>query len=306
MCSSWPQFLPAARELCKIAQMSGWPDLQILHAIAATGSLSGAGRMLGVRHTTVGRRLDELERRMGGRLVDRMPRGAVLTPLGRNLADVAAGIDDLMATASRKARGVPGLIEGAVSITAPPLLCVTVLAPGLAPLLQRHPGLSLTVESSTILASLFRSEADIALRLGDPVEPSLLARRIGTVRLALYSAAGLPTLPQQEWRFIGYSASLSHMPHHRWFEEFVAGRQVVFRTNDVHTHREASASGIGIAMLPRALADSDRRLARIAEYEPPERPIWLLVHPDVRRSPAVGTVIDHLTALFASDDRFSR
>jgi len=286
--------------------MPGWPDLQILHAIAVTGSLAGAGRMLGVRHTTVGRRLDELERAVGGKLVDRMPRGTVLTPLGLNLADIAAGVNDMMATAGRKARGGVDEIAGTVSVTAPPLLSTAILAPGLPPLLERHPALSVVVESNSAVASLIRSEADVALRLGDPIEPSLLSRRIGTVRLGLYSAIERVPQLESDWRFVGYSASLAHLPHHRWFEDFVAERTVAFRTNDVHAHREAAAAGVGLAMLPCAIADHDARLVRIAGYEPPARPLWLLVHPDVRRSSAVGVVIDHLAEIFANDARFSR
>ena len=286
--------------------MSDWPDLQILHAIAATGSLAGAGRMLGVRHTTVGRRLDELERRVGGKLVDRMPRGAVLTPIGHELADVAATVDEMMAAAARKARGETAEVAGTVSITAVPLLATMVVAPGLAPLLARHPALTLVVEANPSVASLIRSEADIALRLGDPTEPTLLSRRIGTMRLGLYATAEATSPPQGDWRFIGYSAALAHLPHHRWFEDYVGERMVGFRTNDVHAQREAAAAGIGIAMLPCAIADEDNRLERVPGDEPPERPLWLLVHPDIRRSAAVGVVIDHLADIFAKDARFAR
>ena len=212
----------------------------------------------------------------------------------------------MMATVGRKARGDLDDITGTVSVTAPPMLSTAILAPGLAPLLNRHPALSVVVESSSATASLIRSEADIALRLGDPIEPSLLSRRIGTVRLGLYSAVGRVPQPEPEWRFVGYSASLAHLPHHRWFEDLVAERMVAFRTNDVHAHREAAAAGIGVAMLPCAIADHDTRLARIAGHEPPARPLWLLVHPDIRRSSAVGAVIDHLAEIFANDARFSR
>jgi DNA-binding transcriptional LysR family regulator len=286
--------------------MSSWPDLQVLHVIALTGSLAGAGRMLGVRHTTVGRRLDDLERLAGGKLVDRMSRGTVLTSLGRELAEVAAGIDEMMATAGRKARSDLGEVAGMVSVAAPPLLSTAILAPGLAALLKRHPALSVVVESSSTVASLIRSEADIALRLGDPVGPSLLSRRLGTVRLGLYATLEKANQPESDWQFIGYSASLAHLPHHKWLEDFAGDRPVAFRTNDVHAQREAAASGIGIAMLPCAIAKDDRRLVRVGGHEPPARPLWLLVHPDIRRSSAVSAVIDHLVEIFASDTRFQR
>jgi DNA-binding transcriptional LysR family regulator len=283
-----------------------WPDLQVLHAIAAAGSLAGAGRILGVRHTTVGRRLDELERLAGAKLVDRLPGGALLTPLGDELAAVAADVETLMASAGRKLRGDPGEITGTVSVTAPPLLATDVIAPGLAPLLARHPTLVVDLEASASVASLIRNEADIALRLGDPSEPSLLSQRIATVRLALYATPDIARQPPTEWRFIGYGPSLAHLPHQRWLEEQVGTRAVALRTNDVHAQLAAVASGLGVAMLPCALADRDPRLVRIAGDGPPARPLWLLVHPDIRRSAAVTVVIDHLVALFAQDGRFAR
>jgi len=285
--------------------MSDWPDLQILHAIAGAGSLAGAGRALGVRHTTVGRRLDALERLTGTKLVDRLPRGVSLTAKGSELAAVAAIVEELMATAGRKARGELGEITGTVTITAPPLLATEVIAPGLAPLLTRHPALTVIVQANSSVASLGRNEADIALRLGDPIEPSLLARRIGTVRIGLYATPDLARTLPETWRFIGYDAALAHLPHHRWFEEHVGTRTVVMRTSDVYAQTAAAAAGVGVAMLPCALADDDPRLVRLSGNEPPARPLWLLVHPDIRRSAAVTAVIDHVVGLVTDDARFA-
>jgi DNA-binding transcriptional LysR family regulator len=95
------------------------------------------------------------------------------------------------------------------------------------------------------------------------------------------------------------------LPHYRSFEDFVDKRKVAFRTNDVHAQREAAASGMGIATLAGAVADEDNRVERVPREEPPERPLWLLVHPHIPRAVGVGVVIDHLADIFAKDARFA-
>jgi len=203
-----------------------WPDLEVLHLIAAHGSLAGAGRALGIRHTTVGRRLDALERATGAKLVDRLPRGVSLTAAGRALASLAADVDELMVAADRQLRGERQQIAGTVVVTAPPMIANDIVAPGLAPLLARHPGLVVTLSASSFPLSLMRNESDIALRLGDPTEMSLIARRVGTVRLGLYATPAIAAAPPATWRFVSYGDELAHLPHHRWFADVIGTRAV--------------------------------------------------------------------------------
>jgi len=283
-----------------------WPDLEVLHLIAAHGSLAGAGRALGIRHTTVGRRLDALERATGAKLVDRLPRGVSLTAAGRALASLAADVDELMVAADRQLRGERQQIAGTVVVTAPPMIANDIVAPGLAPLLARHPGLVVTLSASSFPLSLMRNESDIALRLGDPTEMSLIARRVGTVRLGLYATPAIAAAPPATWRFVSYGDELAHLPHHRWFADVIGTRAVALRTNDTYAQQRAAIAGAGIAMLPAALAEGVAGLVRLDGFDPPPRPLWLLGHPDIRRSVAVGAVIDHLVDLLATDPHLAR
>ena len=292
--------------MCENGHMEKWFDLEVLLAIEAEGSLAGAGRRLAVRHTTVARRLAALERSAGTQLVDKMPRGASLTEVGSELARTAKTIDGLMSSAARTISGRVGVVSGHVSITAPPALANDYVTPGLAPLLEEHPGLSVTVHANSNVLSLYRNETDIALRLGDPQEPSLLSRRIGTVRLGLYGTREMVDRDPAEWTFVGYDDALAHLPQHRWFEELIDGRRVAMRTNDVFAQCSAAAAGIGIAMVPCSLAQAHRDLIFVDDHRPPDRPLWLLVHPALRRSAAVDAVILHLVTVIGQSPEFVR
>ena len=277
-----------------------WSDLRILAAIAHHGSLAGAGRALGLHHVTVGRRLGALEAAIGTKLVDRLPRRAALTAAGIEIAGVAMRMSALADEIARRGRGGRDAIEGNVSISAPPLLASETLAPGLAPLLVRHPALRVTLHSSATFASLARGEADIAVRLAQPEQPGLVARRVARVDLGLFALPAIAATPARDWRFVGYDDLLLRTPHGQWLESYAGDRPVVLRTSDVYAQRAAALAGVGVAMLPLVTIPEDATLVRVdPAATPPTRDVWLVVHPDVRRSPAVRAVLDHVALLLA-------
>lgn len=283
-----------------------WDDLRIFDAVAETGSLTGAARQLGVDHATVGRRLATLEASLGVRLVDRLPRGTPLTTDGAALAEMARSMRNVSEQFQRRARNASAMISGMVTISAPPVIASHFIAGKLGALRQTHPELRLSLSGEVGLVSLDRREADIAVRLARPDHASHIVRAIGSVRLGLYVASPMAALPFEDWTFIGYDAALSHVPHHHWFERYVGDRPVVFRTSDVNGQMAAVRSGLGVAMLPCFMADADPALTRVDPASaPPDRTIWLVIHADIRRSPAVRAVADHLIDIFIHEAAFA-
>jgi DNA-binding transcriptional LysR family regulator len=281
--------------------MKHWSDLRVLAAVVREGSLAAAGRRLGIHHVTVGRRLSALERELGVKLVDRLPRETVPTTDGAEIAELAGRMEELVATITRRGRGKRGSVSGTVSISAPPLAAAEIIAPGLAPLLAAEPDLRIVLHASAGLASLARGEADIAVRLVDPQQPGLVARRVATSHLGLYAVPAVASSSPKTWRFIGYDEALARVSHHVWFRELIGNRPIVLRTSDVQTQFAAARAGIGVAMLPTTIADACPDLVRIAGHEPPARDVWLVVHPDLRKSAAVRIVLDHLAAILGRE-----
>ncbi|AOK19427.1 LysR family transcriptional regulator [Burkholderia cepacia] len=288
-----------------------WDDIRYFLAVMRGGSLSAAARTLQVQHSTVARRIDALESALGIRLFDRLPRGWPPTDEGLHLAEHAARLEADAHAFARAAQGTAAL-DGVVRVSASPVFASHFLAPRLARAQRAWPALRIDLMGEMHAANLYAREADLAVRLSRPTEPGLAARRLGTMRFALCASPEWADAPPDTWPFVGYDDALAQTPQQQWLERFAAGRRFAFVSNDLATLHRACAAGAGVALLPRFLIGS---LESTASPPPAslveltaaprcdiEREIWLVVHPDVRRSPRVQRVADAIAdAVRAAD-----
>lgn len=154
-----------------------WSDLRFLLAIEAGGSMAGAARILGVDQSTVSRRLSALEQAFGAVLVIRGGRDFAFTQDGKVALDTARAMQAMAQAAQASIRAARTGVEGRVRVSAVPGI-VAFLAPFQAQLAREHPGLAVEVASDMARIDLARGEADIALRMRQPVEPDLIARQV--------------------------------------------------------------------------------------------------------------------------------
>jgi DNA-binding transcriptional LysR family regulator len=282
-----------------------WDDVRHFVALAQQGTLSGAARALRVNHATVARRISSFESALGRPLFDRRPTGYVLTADGRAVLDEAAAMDRAaLAVRHRLESGAEP--AGLVRLTTIRSLADHFLIERLGPLHRRYGELDLEIISESRVMSLARSEADIALRLGQPRDSELAARRIGRIGFAFYAApeyrkrmgGGRPPL------LIGYDEDSEFVPEGLWLKRRFAAHRFVFRANSHISHAAAARAGLGIALLPRFLAARDPDLAEIAFGElPPPRDIWLLARPNLAKVPRVRVVADYLVELFRREHK---
>ncbi|RQZ64022.1 LysR family transcriptional regulator [Burkholderia sp. Bp9004] len=289
-----------------------WDDLRYFLAVMRGGSLSAAARTLQVQHSTVARRIDALESALGIRLFDRLPRGWPPTDEGLHLAEHAARVEADVHAFARAAQGAAAL-DGVVRVSASPVFASHFLAPRLARAQRAWPALRIDLMGEMHAANLYAREADLAVRLSRPSEPGLATRRLGTMRFALCASPDWAAAPPNTWAFLGYDDALAQMPQQQWLERFAAGRRFAFIANDLAALHRACVAGAGVALLPRFLVDTsatDADAGTPASADPSlstaaalveltsaprcdvEREIWLVVHPDVRRSPRVQRVAD--------------
>jgi DNA-binding transcriptional LysR family regulator len=278
-----------------------WEDVRYFLAVAQAGSLSAAARRLDVEHSTVGRRVDALEQALGLRLFDRLPRGWQLTGEGEELLAQARRMEDEALAFERAAVGVTAL-SGSVRVSVPPSLGSAFLVPRLARAAPRWNAMTLEVIGETREINLSRREADLALRLGRPEAPGLVVRALGRIGYGLYGQADYLRRDPVDWEFVGYDDSLRRVPQQEWLGRYAGSRRFVLRTNDLLSLTAAAAAGLGVTVIPHYLARTDPSLHLAdAAAAPPERDIWLVSHPDVRRSPRVRAVAELIVELFDAE-----
>ena len=290
--------------------MLDWDDLRYFLAIHRAGTLAKAAAELSINATTVGRRLTNLEERVEARLFDRTPDGYVLTLTGRDLLPRAERME---AEALGVARAITGRDQrpvGSVRLSATEMIVTRFIAPHLARFRERYPELTLELECTNRVVSLGRREADVALRLARPREDDVVTRRLASVPVALYAAhrylerCGAPTDPERSLAghsVILFADSRAFALENDWMAQRLDGAQLALRSDSVSSIYSAAVHGVGIALLPSAVADLDGRLVRLETDTAPEpRVIWQAVHRDLQRSARVRAVLEFLSEVLSA------
>lgn len=273
--------------------MFQWDDLRVFLAVLRTGSHAAAARQLRVAPTTIGRRMAALEAAAGARLFTRTPDGLVATAAARGLGDRAGRVEGEMLAAERELTGADARPTGTVRITCGDGFAAQVLAPALPAFLAAHPGLTVVVRAEVRTLDLTRGEADVALRLYRPRERSLVARRLGIERYALYAAPaylarrGTPRAARDlaSHDLVMYDRELDRMRMQAWLRQTAGDARVAVRASNTATLYAACAAGAGIAVLMASIARGDPRLVRVLpRLEPPSSEVWGVTHADLRGS----------------------
>jgi len=286
--------------------MFDWQDLYVFSVLARTESLSGAARELGIEHATVGRRLESLERALGLRLVDKLPRSRPLTADGRAIAALAQNMAQIAGFIEQRAR--PALIglAGSVRVSAPPSLSRACIVPRIAALRASHPQLRLILQPSTAVDDMGKGDADIAIRTVRPEDVDLIQKKVGEVRFGLYGTREFSRRPADQWTFISYDESLDHLPQQIWLHQLRSERPIAFFASDLMSQQMAARDHVGAVVLPTMVGDADPDLVPLpTSLAAPSRDIWIIVYPDIRRSPLVEVVMNFLADCIVREPRLA-
>ncbi|MFA7388546.1 MAG: LysR family transcriptional regulator [Thiohalobacteraceae bacterium] len=272
-----------------------WDDLRTFLAIARHGTLSAAARALGATQPTMGRRLAAMEKRTGARLLQRLPGGYALTPLGERVLGNAERIEAEALAAELVIRGQDVTLAVMLRLTTVDVLAARVVTPAIVALQARHPGMVVEVIPDTRSFSLARREADIAVRLGRFDSHEIVARRIGAFAMGIYAPRQAIGTDAAVSRLVTVQEDQEHLPEAKWLADLFPGAEPVFRSNSRDAQLWAVKAGSGIAALPRFMGDGEPELIRIREDQPDLlREIWMGVHRDLRAMPRVRAVMDAL------------
>jgi len=277
-----------------------WDDLRFVLAVGREGTLTAAAGALGVTHTTVGRRVARLEEELGVRLFDRTPGGFVPTDAGTELVEAAVQVERQLLRVEGSLKGQDHQLEGPLRVTTLDFV-FEASVDVFASFCEAHPGVELTVSTSPTERSLFRREADVALRMTNTPPDTLIGRRVGSVDFALYGhrdlAAAAETWSELPWL---------HWDRHHvdvvrwmdgWLEEVAPGARVALRLGEDTLVRRASVrAGIGVHPLPLFEGDALPDVVRIGPVlRPLRRQLWLLMLPALRNNRRVRAFVDHVS-----------
>lgn len=281
-----------------------WDDLRIIKAIGESGGLAAAARRLGFNNTTISRRLSRLEQVVGAVLFDRRRTGYRPTASGAELIALARRVEvDIVGVAKRVSGHAQGH-AGDLRITTSDALLLDFLTPIVADFRASNPEVRIEVIVGNSSLNLARGESDIAIRAVTAAPPeNLFGRKAATIAWAAYGrrsdfAAGMPSpdeLYQRQWA--SYGSSLSGLRAFKFVEERVPGEKIAYRSNSVAGMAAAIAAGLGVGFLPCMHGDLSDRLVRVGPVEPElSDELWILTHPDIRKSGRVCAFMAHCMA----------
>lgn len=278
-----------------LQQGMNWNDLRYFLALAREGSVSGAGRVLGVEHTTVARRISALEKQLGSRLFDRLPTGYVMTQVAENLYPHALSMEELMQVADREVFGMDAQLSGSLKLTASYDVFNRLVTHKLQRFTERYPKVELELLSSTGLADLSSRQADIALRLSPNPPQYLVGRRVLPLRHGIYaSSTYLEQRPDID-RLILWEHEIKKP---EWVNEHFPDAAIAIRANEVMTMMEAVKNQLGLARLPCYVGDSEPTLRRLdLRLTPSDWSVWVLSHADLRSTARVRVCREFLVEI---------
>ncbi len=282
-----------------------WEWYRTFLHVLETGSLSAAGRAMGLTQPTVGRHIEHLESALGLKLFVRSFDGFSPTDAALELKPYAAGIAATSAALRRVASSHGTEVRGTVRLTASEIISVEILPPILAELKERHPGLSIELVMSNRADDLLQREADIAVRMFKPVQDALIAKRLGNIEVGLHAhkrylaAHGTPRSIDAlaGHVLVGFDKESAYLRKIVQQFPWITRTSLAFRADSDLAQLAAIRAGFGIGFCQVALAARDDALVHLLPRQfSLSMETWVAMHEDLRASPRCAVTFAALVA----------
>lgn len=280
-----------------------WSHYRSFLSVLRDRSLSGAARSLNLTQPTLARHIDALEQQLGFELFTRSQQGLAPTEAALALAPYAESIAANAAALLRAASGIGQTVEGTVRVTASEIVGAEVLPPMLGKLRRAHAGLEFELVLSNAVDNLLRRDADIAVRMVEPVQEALVVKKLGSVSVGLYAhksylkRTGTPSSLKDlaSHTLIGYDRET---PALRALRRRLPGSEALrfaFRADSDIAQLQALRAGVGIGFCQAGLARRDSALVPVlAGTVSLKLGVWLVMHENLRSTPRCRAVFDGL------------
>lgn len=271
--------------------MHSQADLSVLIELRDARSFSAAATRMGVAHTTVARRLRDLEAHFGTPLVQRSGDRIVLTEAGSRAAEVAERIElDLAALA----RGISGHNErtaGPIALTTVDILAWRYM-PVLARMAAAYPDIELEISTSVEVQNLTRREAEVALRMTNAPPETLHGRVVERFEFIAYAARESAPRNLAEQRWLDYGRHECSARADDWIRTHAGGARPRHYLPTPLMMLAALRRGMGAGMLPSVIGDAEDGLRRLSDVPAFTIDVWLLAPKDLRRTARVRALFE--------------
>ncbi len=262
-----------------------WDDLRFFLTLARENRLSAAGRVLGVKHTTVARRINALEAQLGARLFDHSADGYNMNQAGENLYEHALVMEEQALAVNREIIGMDAQLAGPLKLTAPANLMSLMVVPAIHRLQQAYPGIEVELIGTTGLLDLAARQADIALRFTPSPPDYLIGRKILSMQHGVYASEEYLRQPQDRHRVVLWDGDTDTPP---WVEQHFPDAMLALRVDEISVMVTALTHHHGLARIPCLVGDSEPALRRIdVPLQPSTWGLWVLSHLDLRATARV-------------------
>jgi molybdate transport repressor ModE-like protein len=284
--------------------MIDWDDVRYFLAVARAGSVRAAAMQLGVNHSTVLRRIAQLDEHLGAHLFEKLPTGHRLTEAGEQVLELANQMEASSHQLETRVFGRDQSVRGLLRVTLAPTVATHLLMPDFADFARLYPDIEMEILSSGELANLTNREADVAIRVVYDRE---------TLPLNLHGLKG-PELfggiyMSREWRAASQTGAppdplrwivISSHGVPDWAREFPA-MGVPFRVTDGEAQIVAARLGLGMTVLPCFVGDADPRLARVPGTGLHlHGTVWLLTQGETRKTKRVRLFTEFISRRLAA------
>lgn len=277
-------------------------ELDLILAISEKPSFSAAAKLLGVAHTTVSRKLRDLESYFGAQLVERRGEQLILTLAGERLLDSAKKVREEWMSLERDIKGRDARLTGSISLTTVDILAWFYMHK-LAEFRAAYPAIELQVHSGSEVISLSRREADVAIRLTNKPDDYLVGRQIGQFDFALYARHDLAAaakasgqLSQSVW--LAYSAPECAGLSANWMQRHAPAAKVAMTMPTPLLMFQAICQGLGVGFLPIQFVESmqQSQLEKISQDCAFSMGIWFLLPKELRQIARIRALLQEFPA----------
>lgn len=287
---------PATRQM-------NWDHARVFLAVARSGQILAAAKMLGLNHATVSRQIAALERQLKTNLLERRANGSVLTAAGKQFAAAIERAESELLRAQADLTRAELTLSGTVRVGTPEALGNFFLAPELVNFAADHENLTIQLVAMPRKFSLSNREADIAITLERPTHGHLIVQKLIDFTLGVYASeeylrrTGPIEVPDDLTDRI-FVTNINDLAFSRALDYADVVRKLIprcFECISVTGQMEAISAGVGVGLLHEYAATKYAHLRRVCPELSFERTYWLMRHPDTYNTRAIAATADFIT-----------